>query len=83
MDPVVNVGDAYDFKAVNAYIQKYDYQGELSLIKWDKDNVLRAQGGAPVIHCQVQDGELQPTFTDPPFTPYPYGKFQLPRWIKK
>ena len=80
---VVNVGDAYNFKAVNAYIKDNGYVGELGLIKWDKDNVLRAQAGAPVVHYQVQGGELQPIFTDPPLTPYPYGKFQLPRWIEK
>ena len=79
---VEQVGDAYDFKAVNAYIQKNGYEGELGLIKWDKDNVLRAQSGAPVVHYQVQGGELQPIFTDPPLTPYPYGKFIKPSWIK-
>ena len=80
---VDNVGDAYDFKAVNAYIQKNGYEGELGLIKWDKDNVLRAQAGAPVVHYQVQGGELQPIFTDPPLTPYPNSSFKVPRWIKK
>ena len=77
------VGDAYDFKAVNKYIQENGYKGHQGLIKWDKDNVLRAQAGAPVVHYQVQGGELQPIYTDPPLTPYPYGKFQMPRWIKK
>jgi branched-chain amino acid transport system substrate-binding protein len=79
---VEQVGDAYDFKAVNAYIQKNGYEAELGLIKWDKDNVLRAQSGAPVVHYQVQGGELTPIFTDPPLTPYPYGKFVKPSWIK-
>jgi hypothetical protein len=60
------VGDAYDFKAVNAYIKENGYEGELGLIKWDQDNVLRAQEGAPVVHYQVQGGELKPIFTDPP-----------------
>ena len=40
------------------------------------------QAGAPVVHYQVQGGELQPIFTDPPLTPYPYGKFIKPSWIK-
>ena len=80
---VKNVGDAYNFKAVNAYIKENGYKGELGPIMWDKDNVLRAQAGAPVVHYQVQGGELQPIFTDPPLTPYPSGKFQVPRWIKK
>ena len=80
---VEKVGDAYDFKAVNAYIQKNGYKGELGLIKWDKDNVLRAQAGAPVVHYQVQGGELQPIFTDPPLTPYEGTTFKVPRWIKK
>ena len=79
---VKQVGDAYDFKAVNAYIQKNGYEGELGLMKWDKDNVLRAQSGAPVVHYQVQGGELTPIFTDPPLTPYPHGKFIKPHWIK-
>ncbi len=80
---VVNVGDAYDFKAVNAFIKKNGYKGELGQIMWDQDNVLRAQAGAPVVHYQVQGGELQPIYTDPPLTPYPHGKFQVPPWIKK
>ncbi|MBC8443526.1 MAG: ABC transporter substrate-binding protein [Deltaproteobacteria bacterium] len=80
---VKEVGDAYDFKAVNAYIQQNGYTGELGLIKWDKDNVLRAQAGAPVVHYQVQGGELQPIFTDPPLKPYPGTTFQVPPWIKK
>ncbi len=79
---VTHVGDAYDFKAVNAYIQENGYMGEMGLIKWDKSNVLRAQSGAPVVHYQVQGGELQPIFTDPPLTPYPATTFQKPRWIE-
>ncbi len=79
---VTKVGDAYDFKAVNAYIKQNGYVGELGQITWDKDNVLRAQAGAPVVHYQVQGGELQPIFTDPPLTPYPGTTFQKPRWIK-
>jgi hypothetical protein len=55
----------------------------MGLIKWDKNNVLRAQKGAPVVHYQVQGGELQPIYTDPPLTPYPGSEFKVPRWIKK
>ena len=80
---VEQVGDAYDFKAVNAYIQEHGYEGELGRIKWDKDNVLRAQAGAPIVHYQVQGGELQPIFTDPPLTPYPHTTFKVPRWIEQ
>jgi branched-chain amino acid transport system substrate-binding protein len=80
---VEKVGDAYDFKAVNAYIQKNGYVAEQGLIKWDSENVLRAQPGAPIVHYQVQGGELQPIFKDPPLTTYPGSKFIVPRWIKK
>ena len=79
---VEKVGDAYDFKAVNAYIKEHGYEGELGPIKWDQDNVLRAQAGAPVVHYQVQGGELQPIFTDPPLTPYQGSTFMTPPWIK-
>ena len=79
---MAQVGDAYDFKAVNAYIKEHGYEGELGLIKWDQDNVLRAQSGAPVVHYQVQGGELQPIFTDPPLTPYQGSQFLTPPWIK-
>jgi branched-chain amino acid transport system substrate-binding protein len=79
---VVQVGDAYDFKAVNKYIQENGYVGEQGLMKWDKDNVLRAQKGSPVVHYQVQGGELQAIFTDPPLTPYPHSTFKKPGWIK-
>ena len=79
---VVKVGDAYNFKAVNAYIKEHGYEGELGPIKWDKNNVLRAQAGAPVVHYQVQGGELQPIFTDPPLTPYKGSRFIVPPWIK-
>ena len=77
------VGNAYDFKAVNKYIQQNGYAGLQGLIKWDKDNVLRAQPGAPIVHYQVQNGELAAIFTDPPIKPYRDYKFKLPRWIKK
>ena len=80
---VTQVGDAYDFKAVNAYIKENGYEGELGLIKWDADNVLRAQAGAPVVHYQVQAGELQPIFTDPPLTAYQGSRFIVPPWIEK
>ena len=55
---VTAVGDAYNFKAVNTYLRENGYEGHQGLIKWDKDNVLRAQKAAPVVHYQVQDGEL-------------------------
>ncbi|MCJ7830385.1 MAG: ABC transporter substrate-binding protein [Desulfobacterales bacterium] len=77
------VGDAYDFKAVNKHLKESGYEGLQGLIKWDKDNVLRAQAAAPVVHYQVQNSELQTIFTDPPTTPYKNSKFQPPRWIKK
>jgi branched-chain amino acid transport system substrate-binding protein len=77
------VGDAYDFKAVNKYLKENGYMGHQGLIKWDQDNVLRAQASAPIVHYQVQNGELQTIFTDPPTTPYPNTEFKVPRWIKK
>ena len=77
------VGDAYDFKAVNKYLQENGYEGHQGLIKWDKDNVLRAQPAAPVVHYQVQNGELAAIFTDPPTKAYKDSKFIVPRWIKK
>ena len=77
------VGDAYDFKAVNKYLQTNGYEGHQGLIKWDKDNVLRAQPAAPVVHYQVQNGELAAIFTDPPTKAYKDSKFNVPRWIKK
>ena len=76
------VGDAYDFKAVNAYLQKNGYEGHQGLMKWDEHNVMRAQPSSPVVHYQVQKGELVPIFTDPPLTPYPKGSFITPPWIK-
>ena len=77
------VGDAYDFKAVNAYLRENGYQGHQGLIKWDQDNVLRAQEAAPVVHYQVQGGELRTIFTDPPTKPYKDSQFIVPRWIKQ
>ncbi|MBU2510722.1 ABC transporter substrate-binding protein [bacterium] len=79
---VTQVGDAYDFKAVNKYLKENGYEGTQGKIMWDKDNVLRAQKGSPVVHYQVQGGELQAIFTDPPLTPYPNTSFIKPRWIK-
>ncbi len=79
---VKNVGDAYDFKAVNKYLQENGYKGLLGQIKWDKDNVLRAQPGAPIVHYQVQGGELVAIYTDPPIKPYGDYKFIVPRWVK-
>lgn len=79
---VTQVGDAYDFKGVNKYLKENGYEGIQGKITWDKDNVLRLQAGSPVVHYQVQGGELQTIFTDPPMTPYPGSKFIKPRWIK-
>lgn len=79
---VTNVGDPYNFKAVNKFIRDNGYEGELGLIKWDDENVLRAQSAAPINHFQVQGGELHAIFTDPPLTPYPGSKFEIPYWIK-
>ena len=79
---VENVGDAYDFKAVNAYLQKNGYEGHQGHMKWDEHNVMRAQPSSPVVHYQVQKGELVPIFTDPPLTPYAKGSFVTPPWIK-
>ncbi len=79
---VKNVGDAYNFKAVNKYLKDNGYKGLLGQIKWDKDNVLRAQPGAPIVHYQVQGGELIAIYTDPPIKPYGNYKFIVPRWIK-
>jgi branched-chain amino acid transport system substrate-binding protein len=79
---VTAVGDAYDFKAVNAYLRENGYNGHQGLIKWDQDNVLRAQEAAPVVHYQVQGGELKTIFTDPPTKPYKDSQFIVPRWIK-
>ncbi len=80
---VTAVGDAYNFKAVNAYLREKGYEGHQGLIKWDQDNVLRAQEAAPVVHYQVQNGELMAIYTDPPTKPYRDSKFIVPRWIKK
>lgn len=77
------VGDPYDFKAVNKNLKEVGYVGHQGRITWDKDNVLRAQAGAPVVHYQVQGGELQTIFTDPPTQPYKSSTFIVPRWIKK
>lgn len=79
---VMQVGDAYNFKTVNKYIKDFGYEGELGVMKWDKDNVLRAQPAAPMVHYQVQNGELQTIFTDPPIKPYLSGEFVKPPWIK-
>jgi branched-chain amino acid transport system substrate-binding protein len=80
---VTHVGDPSNFKAVNKYIQENGYEGELGLIKWDKENVLRAQSAAPINHYQVQGGELHTIFTDPPLKAYPGSTFKVPSWIKK
>ena len=80
---VTAVGDAYNFKAVNTYLRENGYEGHQGLIKWDKDNVLRAQEAAPVVHYQVQNGELIAIYTDPPTKAYQDAKFILPRWVKQ
>jgi ABC-type branched-subunit amino acid transport system substrate-binding protein len=79
---VTQVGDAYDFKAVNKYLKENGYEGLQGKIAWDKDNVLRLQKGSPEVHYQVQGGELQAIYTDPPLTPYPGAEFKKPGWIK-
>jgi ABC-type branched-subunit amino acid transport system substrate-binding protein len=80
---VKNVGDPYDFKAVNQYIKDKGYEGELGKMMFDKDNVLRAQPAVPICHYQVQGGELQAIFTDAPLKAYPGSTFKVPGWIKK
>jgi branched-chain amino acid transport system substrate-binding protein len=80
---VTAVGDAYNFKAVNTYLREKGYEGHQGLIKWDQDNVMRAQQAAPVVHYQVQKGELVAIYTDPPTKAYRDSKFIVPRWIKK
>ncbi|MCG8684534.1 MAG: ABC transporter substrate-binding protein [Desulfobacterales bacterium] len=79
---VTKVGDAYDFKAVNTYLKENGYKGILGQLEWDKDNVLQLQKGSPVVHYQVQGGELQAIYTDPSMEPYPGSEFIKPRWIK-
>ncbi len=79
---VTKVGDAYDFKAVNKYLKTNGYEGTQGKMMWDKDNVLRAQKGSPVVIYQVQGGELNAIFTDPPMEPYQNSKFIKPRWVK-
>ena len=76
------VGDAYDFKSVNQYLKDHGYDGIQGKMRWDNVNVMRAQKASPVVHYQVQGGELQAIFTDPPIKPYPNSKFIKPRWIK-
>lgn len=80
---VAQTGDPNNFEAVNLYLQEKGYEGELGRIEFDRDNVLRAQEAVPICHYQVQGGELQAIFADPPMTPYPGSKFKVPGWIKK
>ena len=82
-DAVKAVGDPYNFKAVNQHIKDKGYEGELGRMMFDKDNVLRAQTAVPICHYQVQGGELNAIFADPPMTPYPGSKFMVPSWIKQ
>ena len=51
-------------------------------IVWGESNTLHPQKGAPIVHYQVQNGELVTLFTDPSLTPYKDSKFIKPRWIK-
>jgi len=39
------------------------------------DDAWGVEAGAPVVHYQVQGGELQTIFTDPPTQPYKNSKF--------
>lgn len=75
-------GDAYDFKAINNHLQNVPYNGLMGEIKWGENNTLHSQPGAPMVHYQVQNGELVTLYTDPPVTPYKDNKFIKPRWIK-
>lgn len=79
---VKEVGDAFNFATVNQYLRENGYEGHQGLIKWDAENVLRAQEAAPVVHYQVQNGELIAIYTDPPTKAYQDSKFIVPRWIK-
>lgn len=79
---VTQVGDAYDFKAINKYLSDNGYEGIQGKLKWNKDNVLNLQKGSPVVHYQVQGGELQAIYTDPSMEPYPGSEFKKPSWIK-
>lgn len=75
-------GDPYDFKAVNKHLKNVPYKGLMGDITWGEDNTLHAQPGAPIVHYQVQNGELVALFADPPLTPYKDSKFIKPRWVK-
>lgn len=81
-DAVKAAGDPHDFKAVNKHLKEVGYESMQGRWTWDKDNVMRAKPSAPVVHYQVQGGELVTIFTDPPTTPYKGAAFQVPRWIK-
>jgi len=75
-------GDAYDFKAVNKHLKQVPYKGLMGDITWGESNTLHPQAGAPMVHYQVQNGELVTLYTDPPVTPYKDNKFITPPWIK-
>jgi len=81
-EAVKATGDAYDFKAVNKHLKEVPYKGLMGDISWGENNTLHAQPGAPIVHYQVQNGELVTLFADPPLTPYKDSKFIKPRWIK-
>jgi len=76
------VGDAYDFKAINKYIQTVPYKGVVGDIVMGENNTIHPQPGAPMTHYQVQNGKLVTIFIDPPVEPYLDYKFIKPRWIK-
>jgi branched-chain amino acid transport system substrate-binding protein len=75
-------GDPYDFKAVNKHLKEVPYKGLMGDIVWGESNTLHPQKGAPIVHYQVQNGELVTLFTDPSLTPYKDSKFITPQWIK-
>jgi branched-chain amino acid transport system substrate-binding protein len=82
-DAVAAVGDEYNFKAVNKQLKEAGYEGLLGKITFGENNTWHAQAAAPIVHYQVQNGQLVALYTDPPIKPYKDYKFQVPRWIKK
>jgi len=81
-EAVKAAGDPYDFKAVNKHLKEVPYKGLMGDIKWGENNTLHAQPGAPIVHYQVQNGELVTLFADPPLTPYK-NRSGLSRMYKK
>ena len=82
-DAVTAVGDEYNFKAVNKHLKEAGYEGLQGKVKFGENNTWHAQSAAPIVHYQVQNGQLVALYTDPPIKPYKDYKFQVPRWIKK